>query len=256
LKYIFSGHDKFDCKVEWLSKALRYNKPLVVNDEIIMHLGLGSNMIKSLNHWNKVFEIDNFKELLKEKDPFFESLETLWILHFNLVKNATLYYLFFNKMNFYKFNKDDIFNYTINFIKENNLKISENTIKNDIDVFFRIYSDLFKELNLIKKYENFYKLNIKTKNEISDKLFLYFLADFIEIIKAKNSISLFTLQNANFSLQKSLVMSESALIDKLYRLEKISNGIFVYNESATLREVYILKNFNKKEFLEDVYNEI
>lgn len=256
MKYIFSGHDKFDCKVEWLSKALRYNKPLVVNDEIIMHLGLGSNMIKSLNHWNKVFEIDNFKELLKEKDPFFESLETLWILHFNLVKNATLYYLFFNKMNFYKFNKDDIFNYTINFIKENNLKISENTIKNDIDVFFRIYSDLFKELNLIKKYENFYKLNIKTKNEISDKLFLYFLADFIEIIKAKNSISLFTLQNANFSLQKSLVMSESALIDKLYRLEKISNGIFVYNESATLREVYILKNFNKKEFLEDVYNEI
>jgi len=256
LKYIFSGHDKFDCKVEWLSKALRYNKPLVVNDETIMHLGLGSNMIKSLNHWNKIFEIESFKELLKEKDPFFENLETLWILHFNLVKNATLYYLFFNKMNFYKFNKDDIFNYIINFIKENNLKISENTIKNDIDVFFRIYSDLFKELNLIKKYENFYKLNIKTKNEINDKLFLYFLADFIKIIGAKNSISLFTLQNANFSLQKSLVMSESALIDKLYRLEKISNGIFVYNESATLREVYILKNFNKKEFLEDVYNEI
>ena len=44
-----SGHNKFDCKVDWLSKALNYNKELLVNDETIMNLGLGANLIKSLN---------------------------------------------------------------------------------------------------------------------------------------------------------------------------------------------------------------
>jgi len=251
----FSGHEKFDCKVDWLSKALNYNKELIVNDETIMHLGLGANMIKSLNYWIKLFEIDKLKEFLK-KDMFFESLNTLWLLHYNLVKNGSLYNLFFNRMNLIRFKKDDIFDFLIEFTKKENIKVSETTLKNDIDVFIRLYSDFFKELNIISKHYDFYKLNIKHKNEINDKLFLYFLADFIELNGIKNSISLFTLTNSKFSLQKSLVMSESALLDKLYRLENISKGIFVFNESAVIREIYIKKEFNKKEFLEDVFNEI
>ena len=119
-----------------------------------------------------------------------------------------------------------------------------------------MYSDFFKDLNIIKNLNGIYKLKIKSKNDISDKLFLYFLADFIEYTNSKNSISLFTITNYSFSLQKSLLLSESALMEKLYNLKNISNNIFEYNESATLREVYILKDFDKKEFLEDVFNEI
>ena len=162
MKYSFSGHDKFDCKVDWLSKALRYKGEISVNDETIMHLGLGSNMIKSLKHWMKIFEIESLKEFLK-KDIFFESLDTLWILHYNLVKNATLYNLFFNKMNFYKFTKDDIFNFVIDFLEKDNVTFSEKTIKSDIDVFIRIYNDFFKDLNIIKNLNGIYKLNIKSK---------------------------------------------------------------------------------------------
>jgi hypothetical protein len=255
MKYTFSGHEKFDCKFDWLSKYLIYNKPLNVNDETIMHLGLGANMIKSLNYWVKLFEIDSLKEFL-QKDIFFESLNTLWLMHYNLVKNGTVYNLFFNQMNFYKFTKEDIFEFLVTYLKEKDIKFSENTIKNDIDVFIKIYADFFKELNIINKHLTFYKLNIKSKSDISDKLFLYFLADFIEFTGAKDSVSLFSLQNSKFSLQKTLIMSENALFDKLYKLETISNGIFIYNESAVLREIYIKKEFNKKEFLEDVFNEI
>ena len=250
----FSGHEKFDCKVDWLSKYLNYDKELIVSDESIMNLGLGANMIKSLKYWVSLFEVDKLKEFLK-KDIFFESLNTLWLMHYNLVKNGSIYNLFFNRMNLYRFNKEDIFEFLVKFVKENNIKVSENTLKNDIDVFVRLYGDFFKELNIISKHHSFYKLNIKNKNEISDKLFLYFLADFIELNSAKNSISLFTLTNSKFSLQKTLVMSESALMDKLYRLKDISGGIFIYNESAVLREIYF-KEFDKKEFLEDVFDEI
>ena len=255
MKYSFSGHDKFDCKIDWLSKALRYHGEISVNDDMIMYLGLGSNMIKSLKHWMKVFEIEYLKEFL-EKDIFFESLDTLWILHYNLVKNATLYNLFFNKMNFYKFTKEDIFNFVVDFLEKENVTFSEKTIKSDIDVFIRMYNDFFKDLNIIRNINGVYKLNIKGKNDISDKLFLYFLADFIEYTNSKDSISLFKITNYSFSLQKTLLLSESALMEKLYNLKNISNKTFEYNESATLREVYILKNFNKREFLEDVFNEI
>ena len=251
----FSGHEKFDCKVDWLSKALSYEKELVVSDETIMHLGLGANMIKSLNYWIKLFEVDRLREFLI-KDRFFESLNTLWLMHYNLVKNGSIYNLFFNRMNLIRFTKDDVFEFLVKFVRENNIKVSENTLKNDIDVFIRLYGDFFKELNIISKHHNFYKLNIKNKSEISDKLFLYFLADFIELNGAKDSISLFTITNSKFSLQKSLVMSESALMDKLYRLEDISKGTFVFSESAVIREVYIKKEFNKNKFLEDVFNEI
>ncbi len=253
MKYSFSGHDKFDCKIDWLSKSLLYNKPLIVSDETIETLGLGSNMIKSLKHWEKVFEIENLKNILKENDIFFESLDTLWLMHYNLVKNVTLYNLFFNKMNFYRFTKEDIFNFIMSFLKEKNINFSENTIYNDIIVFLKMYEDFFKELNIIKKFDNFYKLNIKGKNEISDALFLYFLADFIEVTNSKNSISLATLQHGNFSLQKTLIMSENALFDKLHRLKEISNGVFIYSESATLREIYINQSCNKIELLKEVY---
>ncbi len=251
----FSGHEKFDCKVDWLSKALSYEKELVVSDETIMHLGLGANMIKSLNYWIKLFEVDRLREFLI-KDRFFESLNTLWLMHYNLIKNGSIYNLFFNRMNLVRFTKDDIFEFLVKFVKENNIKVSENTLRNDIDVFIRLYGDFFKELNIISKHHNFYKLNIKNKSGISDKLFLYFLADFIELNGAKDSISLFTITNSKFSLQKSLVMSESALMDKLYRLEDISKETFVFSESAVIREVYIKKKFDKNKFLEDVFDEI
>lgn len=255
MKYIFSGHNKFDCKVDWLSKYLIYDKDLKVDDETIMNLGLGANMIKSLNYWIKVFEIEKLKYFLK-KDIFFEKLESLYLLHYNLVKNASLYFLFFNKMSFYKFTKEDIFNFLNDFIVKNSLKVSLNTLKADIDVFIRIYNDLFKELDFIKKHNDFYKLKIKNKDEINDKLFLYFLADFIEMHKFDVSFSISTIANGKFSLQKTLLMSENIFLDKLQRLKEISNGIFEYNESAVLREVYIKKNFKKEEFLEDIYNEV
>lgn len=60
VKTSFSGHDKFDCKIDWIVKGLKEFKkdstifsPLKVENSI-SKLGLGINMIKSLNHWFKV----------------------------------------------------------------------------------------------------------------------------------------------------------------------------------------------------------
>lgn len=59
-KASFSGHDKFECKIDWITKGLNaFNKNnQIFNsaniEEGIETLGLGINMIKSLNHWMQV----------------------------------------------------------------------------------------------------------------------------------------------------------------------------------------------------------
>ena len=68
IKSSFSGHDKFDCKIDWIVKGLKEFKndsSLFSSSNIensISKLGLGINMIKSLNHWFKVLGlVDNDK---------------------------------------------------------------------------------------------------------------------------------------------------------------------------------------------------
>ena len=106
LKTSFSGHDKFDCKIDWVVQGL---SAFYENNTIFMHsnieksisnLGLGINMIKSLSHWMKALgliknnDLTKLGEIILDKDPYLENDNTLWLLHWNLTKrqeNTTLY---------------------------------------------------------------------------------------------------------------------------------------------------------------------
>ncbi len=164
IKTSFSGHDKFDCKIDWITKGIKeYKKDNTIFssnkiENSIAKLGLGINMIKSLSHWFKVLGlIDNDKlsilgELILEKDPYLENNDVLWIFHWNLVKNkekTTLYYLFFNYIYEYRFSKEDIFKNIINWLEKNQINLSTSTLNSDIDVFLKMYSNYDnEEINL------------------------------------------------------------------------------------------------------------
>jgi len=78
IKTSFSGHDKFDCKIDWITKGIKaYNDNpnifLPSNLETSIEiLGLGINMIKSLNHWMKVLGILKNGKLTDYNEPFFQ----------------------------------------------------------------------------------------------------------------------------------------------------------------------------------------
>ncbi len=82
IKTSFSGHEKFECKIDWITKGLNAFKKnnhvlsLTNVEEGIETLGLGINMIKALNHWMQVLGLIEKTDLTElgsnilEKDPY------------------------------------------------------------------------------------------------------------------------------------------------------------------------------------------
>jgi hypothetical protein len=100
-KYTFSGHDSFQCRLLWLKKGFDYvQEGKSFNDEdAVVQLGVGKNMVSSIRFWLKAFNvIDNKdiptvfgKRLFDDEtgyDPFLEDEASLWLLHYQLVKNG------------------------------------------------------------------------------------------------------------------------------------------------------------------------
>lgn len=276
----FSGHDKFECKIDWITKGLNAfskNKSLFNQsnvEESIETLGLGINMIKSLNHWMKILGLidkSNLTELGKiilEKDPYLENSDTLWMLHWNIVKSqekATLYNLFFNTIYPHKFTRENICNQIIVWLENNCVKLSQTTIKSDIDVFIRMYKsndskdinlNLFSELKLItEQTPGIYTLNINTATDISDNAFVYILTDYIDTNNnfSSESISMDDIQRGKLSLQKSLCIGESTLYNKIHRLEQLTDGKLSYSEASGMRQIYMNNLLNKTDLIHRIY---
>jgi len=279
-KTSFSGHEKFECKIDWITKGLNaFSKNnqifnLTNVEEGIETLGLGINMIKSLKHWMQVLglvEQSNLTELgqtILEKDPYLENSDTLWLLHWNIVKSqerATLYNLFFNNIYPHKFTREDILNQITLWLKSNNINLSQTTIKSDIDVFIRMYKsndtqdinlNLFSELKIITEQAlGIYALNINATTDISDYAFIYILKDYIDTSNntSSESISMDDIQRGKLSLQKSLCMGESILYNKIHRLEQLTEGKLAYSEASGIRQIYINRSLNQADLLHRIY---
>ncbi len=280
IKTSFSGHDKFDCKIDWITKGLeayREDNRIFIQSNIettIAQLGLGSNMVKSLNHWLKVFALIDGEKLtvlgqtILDNDPYLENSDTLWILHWNLVKHrekATLYNLFFNKIYPHKFSKEEIVDYITAWLNENKTNLSPTTLNADVDVLIRMYNNhhgenhsmsLLSELNIVTKLsQSNYSLNINAVTPISDELFLYILCDYIEIqySSSATSISIDDIQRGRLSIQKSLCMSEHTLYSKIDKLSKLTNNRFTYSETAGIRQIYVTEQIDKSVILDKIY---
>ena len=278
-KTSFSGHDKFECKIDWITKGLvsfstnnQIFNPTNIEEGIEI-LGLGINMIKSLNHWMQTLclieksSLTKLGQIILDKDPYLENSDTLWLLHWNIVKNqekATLYNLFFNTIYPNKFTKEQIFNQVILWLENNNIKLSQTTIKSDIDVFIKMYRsnnsknmnlNLFSELKIItEQAPNIYTLNINAVTDISDNAFVYIFLDYIDTLNtATESISMDDIQRGKFSLQKSLCLGESTLHSKIHRLEQLTNGKLSYSEASGMRQIYIDSSLNKTDLLYRIY---
>ncbi len=292
IRYTFSGHDTFHCRLLWLKKGVDLlNKGKKFTDEdAVIELGVGKNMVSSIYFWMKAFGlIDKIGELTHfatyifgpdGKDPFLEDEATLWLLHFQLVTNniATTYNLVFNEFRREKieFTKDHFINFIIRKNNENNdTQLNKNTLSTDFEVFTKMYirtdaqakdkedtfSGLLTELNLVQeekrkvndKSEVFYSIVTDEKVEIADEIILFGI---LESNPTGASVSFYTIEQDKNQVGSVFGIGKSGLINKIENITlnpKYKKYGIVFNDHAGIKELQFKKKPNSFEVLNNYY---
>lgn len=283
-KLSFSGHDSFQCRQLWLKKGYDYVlEGKNFNDEdAVVQLGVGKNMVSSIRFWLKAFNIIDNKDIPTEfgkrlfddengYDPFLEDEASLWLLHYQLVKNsfASIYSIIFNEFRKEKlfFNKETFVNY-VKRIGESNpdLNFNENTVAKDFIVFANLYkndpeskdvedsfSGILSEIELLKttgkgKEEQFYIENTERDN-LPVAIVLYEILDNPNYGK---SISLNSLEFDNNSPGSIFALNRTGLMNKISDMVDGFKDI-TFTDQAGIKELQFKNKADAYSILDTYY---
>lgn len=292
LKFTFSGHESFQCRHLWLKKGYDFvNKKKSFNDEdAVVELGVGKNMVNSIRFWMKAFNLlttndeltDFAHKLLSDDgyDPYMEDEGTLWLLHYQLVRNgfASTYSIVFNELRKEKieFTKDNF----ISYIKrksesEKSFQFNQKTLHEDFSVLTKMYlrsdaqtkdkedsfSGLLTELSLLKCFQkkiehekkteiiDIYAIENSERTEIPDEIILYAILDSENF---ELSLSLNTIEQNNNSVGTIFAINKPGLQNKIENLTaKFPNMVF--NDQAGVKELQFKKKPTPYSILDTYY---
>ncbi|MDY0143593.1 MAG: DUF4007 family protein [Bacteroidales bacterium] len=283
-KYTFSGHDSFQCRQLWLKKGFDYvHKGKSFNDEdAVVQLGVGKNMVSSIRFWLKAFNVIDNKDIPTEfgkrmfddetgYDPFLEDDGSLWLLHYQLVKNgyASIYYIIFNEFRKEKlfFNKETFVNY-IKRIGESNsdLNFNENTVAKDFIVFTNLYksdsqnkdvedsfSGILSELDILKttgkgKEEQFF-IDNNERDNLPETIVLFTI---IDNPNYGSSISLNSLEFDINSPGSIFALNRSGLVNKISDIVSDYKDI-TFTDHAGIKELQFKNKLDGYTILDKYY---
>jgi hypothetical protein len=290
-EYKFSGHDTFYCKQQWLLKGVE----LVVNEGVvgfsdlnkaIPKLGVGKNMVLSIQYWMKSFgllegeKLSSIAELLfsdiKAYDKYLEDEGSLWLLQYLLCKHnyASIYQLIFSDYFRERVSNEFTENQIISFIQrkiiDNKYRgVSENTLRTDFKVFSRTYvsnersyksieddyNSPLLELNLVSIMsrkvngeEVVFKINKETRVNFPFQIFGYCLIDLYGVNCTINYQAIRETLGNYFGLTNEGI---ELIVENL--LDNYKD--FVFNDDAGVRQIQIKTNDNQLQsnLLNDYY---
>jgi hypothetical protein len=292
-KLNFSGHDSFQCRQLWLKKGYDYVQQgkSFNNEDAVIQLGVGKNMVSSIRFWLKAFNIIDNKDIPTEfglrlfdnengYDPFLEDEASLWLLHYQLVKNsfASIYSIIFNEFRKEKlfFNKETFVNYVKRIGDSNpDLNFNENTVAKDFIVFTNLYkndpesnniedsfSGILSELTLLKmiyksykdengktkKKEEYYIENVERDN-LPEAVVLFSILDNPNY---GNSISLNSLEFDLNSPGSIFALNRSGLMNKISDIVEEFNDI-TFTDQAGIKELQFKKKSDAYRILDTYY---
>lgn len=283
-KYTFSGHESFQCRNLWLKKGYDFvKKKKSFNDEdAVVTLGVGKNMVSSIRYWMKAFNLLTQDEhlttfahkLLSEEgyDPYLEDEATLWLLHYQLVKNgfSSIYSIVFNELRKEKieFSKENFIAYIKR--KSETVKsftVNEKTLSEDFSVLTKMYlrsdtqnkdkedsfSGLLTELDLIKSYskgkEDFLIIENSERTEIPDEIILYAILDSESF---DVSINLTSIEMNPNNVGAVFAINRPGLLSKIENLTQKYNFI-IFNDQAGIKELQFKKKPTALSILDKYY---
>ena len=296
----FSGHETFPFRYTWLKKGVdavntvRGKPTIFADDDATITLGVGKNMVRSIHHWCQVarlielggMDLNNRRRFVPTDfgnsifaddgfDPYLEDVATLWLIHWQLATNtnrATTWFWAFSVFGQNEFRKDTFISELINWAeKSTRNRISENSIKRDVDCFLRTYvpsrltktttmEDTFDcplvELDLISNSPdgNTYRFHRGPKPSLPIEIFAAALSEFWDTYFSENSTLTFTnIAYSEKSPGRTFQLDEDTLVEYLDRLENLTDGAFRYDETAGVKQVYRDRKIASTELLYRYY---
>lgn len=284
IKYIFSGHESFQCRNLWLKKGFDFvKKNKSFNDEdAVVELGVGKNMVSSIRFWMKAFNILTADDKLTQfafdlldddgYDPFLEDDASLWLLHFYLVKIgfASSYSFIFNELRKEKieFTKDNF----IALVKrksetEQTFPYNEKTLAEDFSVLIKMYlrnesqnndkedgfSGILTDLDLIKSFsknkETYYFIENSERNEIPVEIILYMI---LESDNFDLSISLNSIEHEYNSIGSIFAINRTGILKKIEDLAA-KYPFIIFNDQAGIKELQFKSKPSSESILKKYY---
>jgi len=293
VKIRLKAHESFYIREGWLRKGIKnvHNNPRVfINEDATDILGIGVSMVKALRYWLQACGLteeekvtgnkreqkltEDLGKIILEKDPYFEDIFSLWIIHYKLVINkesCTSWYLFFNEVNANEFTKDDLKNEMIYALNRstNNMTFSESSLFDDCDCIIKTYVDNKKEkrnpednntcplteLGLVSKdilsHGKEVILKIKPSMDKLDKLVILYII--LDNLKGDESISIEKILTDKCNAGKVLNLDRNLLNEYLDLLKNA--GYIGINRTAGLNQVYPGKH-SKQDIIREYYEQL
>lgn len=272
----FTGHETFPFRYGWLKKGVDglLQQPTIFNDDdAIVELGVGKNMVRSIRHWclatrifeqdGRVLRVSDFgQRLLGEEgyDPYLEDVGTLWLLHWLLATNtqrATTWFWMFSHWHHSEFTKEGLVDKLTEDLQSSGHPIlSKESLRRDVDCFVRTYVPShatntllledtldcpLNELRLITEVDRrTYRFHRDVQNSLPDLIFAYAVQKYWEHpdLATRNSLSYADLAHQPGSPGRIFRLDDNALAARLERLERITDQTFIYDETSGLKQLY------------------
>jgi hypothetical protein len=266
-KMTFSGHESFQCRQLWLKKGFDFvsNGRSFNSEDAVVELGVGKNMVGAIRFWMKAFGLlatgDKLTPLASRLladdgwDPYLEDDGSLWLLHYQLVKNsyASTYSIVFNELRRERmeFTKDNFISIVKRKVEaEKFFPFSDRTLAEDFSVLTKMYlrsdsgkekedsfSGLLSELNLVKSFrkskDEYLVIENVDRQEVPAEIVLYAILDNEDFEK---SVNLNSIEKNYNSVGSVFAMNRTCIVQKIESLLPKHSNI-VFHDHAGIKEI-------------------
>ena len=281
-KASFGRHQTFPLRYAWLTKgfhALTRDPHIFESDEATVDLGVGKNMVASIQYWLQAIRLAERNGLGEMQptvigtavfaedglDPYLEDEATLWLIHWQLATNgeqATVWRWFFNYFHQPEFSLAEATSALYGFARDQlGLKAPPKTMGTDLRILLRMYvpsvprsrlplEDVLDSplslLGLIRTIPEGHRHRSAAEDRDGppDAVFGYAVADlFDQIGLATLPISELMYGRPGFpAIGAVFRLTENALLTKMERVIRLFPGRYALREQAGIHQIYRLHN--------------
>ena len=269
----FSGHETFPLRQLWLRKAYESlphsgeaPKSVFASEDAIVRFGVGKNMVMSIRHWALAcgFLVEGEKggyiatslarKIFESLDPYLEHPASAWLIHWQLAgigRKSTTWWWLFNRIPQQTFDREAIFQSIKQYCSENRHKISDSTLRRDVDVCLASYQSrsttgskedvaesVLAELPLIQATSsNSFSFVRGPKKTLPDALFAFALIQYWELTHATAVLPFEKIVHDYGSPGRVFKLDDNSVGERVHAIEEVTRGALVWTDSGGIRQV-------------------